>query len=343
LKTIKQYNEHINAKTIKEAVAALTKDKAMACAGGTDLLTTLRFEILPDDLYPQTVVNLKTISPSLDYIKEEDGILKIGALTRLEDIAQSSVIQSKWTALSQAASRVGSHHIREIGTIGGNICQYVRCWYFRAADNRFYCNRKGGNGCFAFRGDNRFHSIFGALGRCLAVNPSDIAPALVVLNATIVTYNRKIVAENFWSVEKPGSTVLSSGTPGKSTGVIVTEIQVPAPAIGTKSAFIKYAYRKSIDFPIVNCAAAISSSDAKICLNAVYNIPYRAVLAEDVIRGHTINESLAEAAGEAVITGPDIVVLPGTGTHPGNNSNPGNAWKIQVAKTLVKRTILACK
>ena len=126
MKTIKKFT-HISAKTIEEAASALRTANAWAIAGGTDLLSTMRFEILPDKLYPQTLVNLKTITPSLDYIKEEKGVLKIGALTRLEDIAKSDIVRSRWTALAEAAHKTGSPHIREMGTIGGNICQLTRC------------------------------------------------------------------------------------------------------------------------------------------------------------------------------------------------------------------------
>jgi len=117
------------------------------------------------------VINLKAITPSLDYIKEEGGMLKIGALTRLEDIAKSSVVQANYAALAQAALATASPHIREMGTIGGNICQHVRCWYFRKTENRFDCIRKGGNMCYAMAGENRYHSIFGAIKACVAVNP----------------------------------------------------------------------------------------------------------------------------------------------------------------------------
>ena len=122
--------KHINAASIEEASAALGAAQCLGCcAGGTDLLGTMRFEVLPDDMYPATVVNLKTI-PGLDYVKEEGGMLKIGALTRLEDIAMSSVVQDSWAALAEAAHKTASPHIREMGTIGGNICQLNRCWYF---------------------------------------------------------------------------------------------------------------------------------------------------------------------------------------------------------------------
>jgi len=315
---MKKFN-HINATSIDEATSALQNGNAAIIAGGTDLLGTLRFYVLPDELSPGTVVNIKSISPSLDYIKEEGGVLKIGSCTRLEDVAKSSVVKGKWTALAEAAHKTASPHIRESGTIGGNICQKNRCWYFRKPNNRFFCIRKGGNMCFAMAGENRYHSIFGAVGACVAVNPSDVAPALVALNATIKTTKRDIKAEEFWSAGIPGSTVLENDE-------IVTEIQVPA--FSGKSAFVKFALRKSIDFPIVNCAAAVDGGDVRICLNAVSPNPRRVTAAEEVVQGKAINEALAEEAGSAAVN--DTYAL------------PHNEWKVQIAKTMVKRALLAC-
>lgn len=319
MKTLKKF-EHINARTVEEASAALQKGNAVVIAGGSDLLGTMRFEVLPG--YPDIVVNLKTI-PGLAYIKEENGMLRIGALARLEDIARSSLMRDRYSALAQAAFHVGTPHIREMGTLGGNICQMTRCWYFRKEDNRFHCLRKGGKMCFAMAGDNRYHSIFGAVKACLAVNPSDTAPALVAIRAKIKTNRRIIEAENFWDMVTPGSTVLGLGE-------IVTEIQVPTPAAGVKSGFIKFAMRKSIDFPIVNCAAAVGNGAATICLNAVYNKPYRALKAEAAMKGKSIDPANAEAAGAAAVS--DARALPGD----------KNKWKIPIAQAMVKRAILAC-
>jgi len=316
---------HINATTIDEAVSALKDGKAAVIGGGTDLIGTLRFYCLPDNLSPNVIVNLKTIKPSLDYIKEEGGTLKIGACTRLEDIAKSSVVKGKWTALAEAALKTASPHIRESGTIGGNICQLNRCWYFRKPNNRFNCIRKGGTTCYALTGDNRYHSIFGGIKACFAVNPSDTAPALVALNAKIVTNKRTIDAEGFWGFATPGSTVLAADE-------IVTEIQVPA--FSGKSAFVKFALRASIDFPVVNCAAAIGGNSASICLNAVSNKPLKLAAAEQAIAGKPINAANAEAAGTAAVS--TAAVLPEDG------SNPGNKWKVQIAKAMVKKAILAC-
>jgi xanthine dehydrogenase YagS FAD-binding subunit len=311
---------HIDAKNLNEAIDLLSRDNSVAIAGGTDLLGVMRFQILRE--YPETVVNLKTISPSLDYIKEEGGVLKIGALTRLEDIATSSIVKGKYTALAQAAEKTASPHIRESGTIGGNICQHNRCWYFWKEENRFDCIRKGGNMCYALVGENRFHSIFGALNACVAVNPSDTAPALVVLNAKIITTKREIAAEDFWDFSIPGSTVLEKDE-------IVKEIQFPTPAAGVKSAFAKFAIRRSIDFPIANCAAVIGENSASICLNAVYNKPYRATNAENSIKGKTINTENAETAATAGVSNATALPL--------------NRYKISIAKGVIKQAILACK
>jgi NADPH-dependent glutamate synthase beta subunit-like oxidoreductase/CO/xanthine dehydrogenase FAD-binding subunit len=160
MKTLRKF-KHVNAKTIDEVVSVLQqyRDKACVIAGGTDLIGTMRFDVLPE--YPEAVVNLKQI-PGLDYIKEEDGTLKIGAMTRLEDIALNPDIRKRYSALSEAAGKTASPHIRAMGTIAGNICQLTRCWYFRKEDNRFNCLRKGGSICPAMVGDNRYHSIFGA-------------------------------------------------------------------------------------------------------------------------------------------------------------------------------------
>jgi len=152
--------KHINALSAEEATSIL-KDygrKARIIAGGTDLLGEMKDDILPE--YPEVIVNIKTIS-NLDYIREDGQTLRIGALTRLEDIAQDRVVKDRYSILAEAARRTASPHIREMGSIGGNICQSNRCWYYWVPDNRFYCTRKGGKVCYALTGDGRYHSIFG--------------------------------------------------------------------------------------------------------------------------------------------------------------------------------------
>lgn len=319
---------HFNASSVEDVVLILRRygTKAEIMAGGTDLIGKMKDEILPR--YPEAVVNIKTI-PGLDYITEDEKTLKIGALTRLADIAENGRVKSQTKALQEAAHRTASPHIREMGTIGGNICQDIRCWFYRNPNNRFPCLRKGGGRCYAIEGDSRYHSIFGGSVEegCYAVHPSDTAPALIALGADIQTSKRTIHAEDFFQVQVVKTTVLDADE-------IVTEIRIPKPSSGTRSAFIKFALRKTIDFAIVNCAVVISVTDKKvtdtrICLNSVYVKPYRALEAERAIIGKTINERTAEAAGKAAVS----------------SARPlkDNRYMVQIAQALVKKCILACK
>ena len=182
---------------------------------------------------------------------------------------------------------------------------------------------------FALEGDNRYHSIFGGSVEegCVAVHPSDTAPALIALEAGIRTTKRTVKAEEFFQIGVSKTTVLDDDE-------IVTEIQIPAPPKDARSAFLKFALRKSIDFPIVNCAVMVVSSKgkvekARICLNAVHVTPYRARKAEEALIGKALNEANAGAAGEAAIQGAKPL--------------KDNGYMVQVAKTIVKRAVLACK
>jgi NADPH-dependent glutamate synthase beta subunit-like oxidoreductase len=159
---MKPFN-HVNAKTVNDAVKLLKnyKGKASLNAGGTDLLVALKDKILPD--YPEAIINIKTI-PNLDYIKEEAQGLKIGALTKLAQIAESTTVKKNYKLLAEAAEAVATPQIRRIGTIGGNLCQEPRCWYYRYPHHvggRILCYLKGGKCCYALTGENQYHSIFG--------------------------------------------------------------------------------------------------------------------------------------------------------------------------------------
>lgn len=315
--------KHMNVTTLNEAASKITEfdGRAKLLAGGTDLLGVLKDRILPT--YPEVLVNIKTI-PGMEYIREDAGVLKIGALARLNDIANSAVVKGKYDILAQAAYSVRSPNIRLMGTIGGNLCQDTRCWYYRYPHHiggRMLCFRKGGPLCFAVPGDNRYNAILGG-AVCFSVCPSDTAIPLTALDATIVTNKRSIPIGDFFEVL---GNVLEDDE-------IVTEVQVPEPKSGTKQTFTKFALRKAIDFAIVSVASAITIeagkvSDARIVLGVVAPVPYRAIAAEDVIKGNAISEALAETAGAAAVK--DALAL------------SKNAYKIQIAKTLVKRAILA--
>ncbi|MDD3066539.1 MAG: FAD binding domain-containing protein [Candidatus Gracilibacteria bacterium] len=266
--------KHLQAASVEDAVAALKEyGSAHVIAGGSDLMGCLKDNLWMES--PEAIINLKTI-PGLDEIRKEDDGLHLGALVTLTRIAESYTVRSGWPGLAEAARKTGSPLLRNMGTIAGNICQQNRCWYFRYPDKiggRIDCVRKGGKRCLAVPGDHRYHSIFGAVNKCIAVNPSDTAPALVALNAQVETSRRTIPIDAFFSAERgAASTVLEHDE-------IVTAIFVPQQEEGARSAFRKVAMRKSIDFALVNCAVALVLDggvvkSVRICLNGVHNNPY---------------------------------------------------------------------
>lgn len=318
---------HFNARTMEEASEILERYKGRAAiiAGGTDLLGKLKDRVLPD--YPEALVNIKSV-PGLSSISENGEFLRIGALARLHDVSVNAIIKSRYPALALAAGGAASPNLRHMGTIGGNLCQDIRCWYYRAANNRFACLRKGGGRCYAIKGDNRYHSIFGGSveGGCYAVHPGDVPPALIALNAGVVTNKRTVTMEEFFRVGPTRTTALERDE-------ILVEVRVPRPGPGQLSSFVKFAQRTSIDFPIVNCALAYrieggAIADPRVCLNAVWVNPRRAKAAEELLKGKAVSEEVAEAAGEAAVA--DATPL------------ERNAYMVRIARTMVKRAVLAC-
>lgn len=321
--------KYVEPQTLSEAVTLLNKygHKAKILAGGTDLLGQMKNRIFTS--YPEIVINIKSIS-GLEDIREDDQGVKIGALAPLANVASNPILNEKYRALTQSAGAVASPQIRHMGTIGGNLCQDIRCWYYRAPKNYFPCLRKVGAPkgalCYAVKGDNRYHSIFGPVKRCFAVNPSDVAPTLIALGATLITTSREIDAGDFFGVKPERTTVLGADE-------ILTTIQIPHFEKGTNSQFLKFALRKTIDFPIANCAVKIRTENgliksARVCLNGVYNIPYRAFEAESFLIDRTLNEEIAiEAAQQALSK---------------TKTLSSNAYIVPIAKDLVRKAVLAC-
>ena len=307
--------------TVNAAVAALTQNQGNAriIAGGTDLLGTMKDEIWPT--YPQVLVDIKNI-PNLNNITtDSSGTLHVGALAKLSDIANSSTVSTTWPALAQAAAAVASTHIREMGTLGGNLCQEVRCWYYRTEQNFFYCVRKGGLMCYAQAGDNRFHSIFGGPAGCYSAYPSDTAAVLLALNASVITNSRTIPIDSFFDNLK--GNVLSNTE-------MVTEVDIPAPPTGSKQTYVKFRLRKTIDFPIVSVGDLITVtsgnvSAARIALGAVAPTPIRATAAEKALVGQAISSTTAAAAATAVTSG----------TYPMTK----NKFKVLILQALIEQAI----
>ena len=318
--------KHLRAGTVEEALALLTKfrGKARINAGGTDLLGVLKDEILP--AYPQALIDIKTVA-GLDTIREENGRLKIGALARLKDIVESALLRERYGILVEAARSVASPQIRNAATLGGNLCQEVRCWYFRYPNHlggAISCARKGRGPCLAVKGDNRYHAVVGGK-KCFAVCPSDTAVALAALDARLVLTGpqgpRKIAIPDFYH---PLGLELQWNE-------ILTEIEIPEPPPEARQHYFKFTLRRPIDFAIVSLAAIISETDgicrtARLALGALAPSPVRAENAEAFLTDRMLDEDTAVRTSELALEG----------ARPLSR----NGYKIVIAKTMIKRAIL---
>jgi xanthine dehydrogenase YagS FAD-binding subunit len=318
--------EYVKPATVADAVRELGRSWADAkiLAGGIDLLGELKEGIIA----PQRIVNIKGIS-GLRYIRfsEKEG-LRLGALVTLEEIETHQVIRQRYTALAEAAHSVGTPQIRNVGTIGGNLCQRPRCWYYR--DEHTKCLKKGGPMCFAYNGENKYHAILGG-GPCYIVHPSDCAPALIAFRASVTVVSprgqRTVPLEEFFvlpSRRLDHETILEPDE-------IVTEIQVPAPAPNTRSTYLKFKERDSHDFAIVGAAVVMRlrgkvCEDVRIVLSGVAPIPWRSPEAEAVLKGKAITPELAEQAGKAAVAKAQPLSQ--------------NAYKVPLTQAIVKQAVL---
>jgi len=316
--------KYIQPKSLKEAAQFLGKNPATALpvAGGTDLLGLMKTKIVA----LENVVNLKSIS-GLDKINYKEGKeLRIGALVTISDIAKNPVIKKKFTVLAQAAEEVASPQLRNMGTIGGNLCQRPRCWYFRG---EFNCLRKGGDDCFAVDGKNKFHCIIGG-GPCFIVHPSDTAVALMALGAVLVVASgkksRKAPINDFFILPDQDVEQENILLPGE----IVTEIIVPEPAAGTVSGYLKFKERAVWDFAVVSVAAVLqkNSSSIKTGKLAYGGVAPKPWLEEKVSRHLTglkiSKENLEKAAKEGLADAEPL---------------EENKYKIILARNLTKRLL----
>jgi xanthine dehydrogenase YagS FAD-binding subunit len=289
---------YLKAKSLKEAIAQLSSKGAKIQAGGTDLLGCLR-----DDVFSaEKLVSIGQLKALRGIGQTRDGGLRIGALTTITEIENNKTVRERYSALAQAASEVGSPQLRNQGTVGGNICQKPRCWYYRG---EFHCLRKGGDMCYAFQGENQFHCIFGG-HLCYIVHPSDTAPALVAFEAMV-------------RVSGPGGTRLAPIArfhvpPGDNVqketilnpDEIVTEILLPPPPKGLRSSYRKVRARRSWDFALASVALAFQFdgekiAKARVVLGGAAPVPWRSKEAEEVITGTRLDaETVNRAAAAAV-------------------------------------------
>jgi len=292
---------YIQARSLDEAIRYLSQDGSRVYAGGTDLLGCLRDGVFK----PSTVVSLNRLGELRGLSETPKGELRIGALVTIADIVRNPLIREKYPALSIAASEVASPQLRNQGTIGGNLCQKPRCWYYRGD---FNCLRKGGPTCYAAEGENQFHCIFGSDDQCFIVHPSDTAPALAALNARVNIAGPE--GERYVSVES--FHVLPADDVQRETilepGELVTDVLLPAPPAGLRSAYRKVRARRSWDFALAGLALALQFDGRKVVNGRVFAsgaapIPWRSRAVEDVIRGHIIDDRLIAAASDAFVEG----------------------------------------
>ena len=319
--------KHVNATSVDEAISLMRsyKGKVDLIAGGTDLLGVLKDEILPD--YPEAVINIKTI-PGLDNIEESKQGLKIGALTKLVDVALHPLIKKRYPILSKAAESVATPEIRNMATLGGNLCQDTRCWYYRyphQMGGRIICYRKEKGPCQAVKGDNRYHAIMGAKA-CFAVCPSDTAIALSALGAELVIKGPQKVRRVF--VDEFFTPLGNSLKPDE----LLTHIEIPKPAAGVRQEFLKFTLRKPVDFAIASVASVLKMQDeickdARIVLGAVAPTPVRAFDSEKLLKGRVAGEKVIAEAARAAVEHAKPMRL--------------NAYKVEITRTLVKRSLLA--
>jgi len=297
--------EYIKVTSVAQAVSLLSKhqEKAAILAGGSDLLGIMKDRLEGPKLkMPQSLIDIKGIK-DLNYMKEQKGGLKIGATTILGDIASSDLIRDKYPLLFQSAKQVGVPQIRNVGTLAGNLCQRPRCWYFRRSLFKD-CLRKGGGNCFAVNGENQYHAIIGASGCCM-VYPSDLAPALMALNAKVEIAtpkgNRTVPIEQFYV--RPEKNILRETVLAPQEMVVAVEI--PFPAASSKGVFLKVKERQAFDFAVVSVAVNLTLknnvvTDSRIAFGGIAPFPLRSTKAEAALRGKEVKESVSAACKACV-------------------------------------------
>ena len=325
--------EWMNVTTVAEAVNALKSapspadpdDVARPIAGGQDILTTMKDYITR----PTRVVNLKKIR-GLDKIESDGkGGLGIGALVTLSELEESPLVRRSFPGLAEAAHSVGTAQIRNLGTVGGNLCQRPRCWYFRLEE--VVCLKKGGTECYAAKGENKYHAIFGG-GPSYIVHPSDLAPMLMALGASVSVVGadgkRTIPLDKFFILPADGNLRRENVLKNED---IITDVQVPASKFAAHSTYLKFKERDSLDFAMSAVAAAVTLganktvSEARIVLGGVAPVPWRVPKAEAALVGKAMNNEVLTTVAKVALEGAEPLAK--------------NAYKVPLTQTLVRRAL----
>ncbi len=315
---------YVRPTSIAEAITQLAATGARVHAGGTDLLGCLRDGVFAAD----KLVSISGVRELRGAAPTAEGGLRIGALTTLAEIASNPEIAARYPALAQGALAAASPQLRNQGTLGGNLCQRPRCWYFRG---QFHCARKGGDKCYAVEGENQFHCIFGG-NVCFIVHPSDTAPALLAHEALLRIAGpggtRVVPIERFFvlpSVDYTRETILEPNE-------ILTEIVLHPPLPGARGGYHKVRARGAWDFALAGVATALQLRDgrverARIVLSGAAPVPWRVAAAEAALTGARLDARSAARAAEAAIKGADPLA--------------GNGYKVDLFRGVIEEALLA--
>ena len=314
---------YINPTNEKDAVAALSTqiEQSMPIGGGQDLLARMKDYVTQ----PDRIVNVKVALEST--VTPLNGGLRIGAAMRMVDVAEHAQIAKMYPALSAAAIEVGTPQIRNQATVGGNLNQRPRCWYYR--NEEFVCFKKGGNQCFSPAGENQFHAILGG-GPSYIVHPSSLAVPSVAYGASFRLAGpkgeRMVAAADYFTLPRQSLRMENVLAPDE----LLTHVILPAPG-AVKSGHYEVRYKESHDWPIAFATVLLTMNganvqSARVVMGAVAPIPWRSPAAEQALVGKPINEETAAAAADAAL----------------KDARPlsQNAYKVDVAKVAVKRAIL---
>jgi xanthine dehydrogenase YagS FAD-binding subunit len=316
-----------NPRSLAEATSLLPAERgsALLLAGGQDLLTELKEHLVE----PERLVNLKGVS-GLDGLQwDADGSLTIGPLVTLRDLAHDERVRAELTVLAEAAASVGSPQIRAVGTVGGNLNQRPRCWYYRSEDAN--CLKKGGTHCYAFSGRNKYNAILGG-GPSYIVHPSDLAPALVALGAEVTLVGpsgeRRLALEDYYVL--PRQTDDQTVETVRAPDEILTAVHVPAPAPGLASTWLKFKERSSYDWALSAVALCLwmdggAVREARLVLGGVAPRPWRCQSTEQLLAGRRIDGETCRLAGEDALAGAQPL--------------SDNAYKVPLTQALITRAL----
>lgn len=318
--------DYASATVLDEALALLGRDGGVRpLAGGTDLLPLMKADVFA----PEQLLDIKRLPGLRGIAREPDGGLRIGGLTTLSEIEENPLVRQRYAVLVEAIGEAATPQLRNMATLGGNLLQRPRCWYYRSS--HFHCWLKGGDDCPMREGENRFATLFDE-SPCVAVHPSDVAPALLALDAEVEVRGSR------GERTLPVSELLQPPTEERRTETtlapdeLITAVRIaPLPA-GARSSYLKAMDRKAWAFALVSVATVLQVQNnriahARLVLGGVANVPHRAISAERLLLGAAPSDDLFRRAADAALAG----------AHPLS----ANRYKLPLAKTLVRRGLAA--